>query len=144
MFCTITWLIDGIFNRISDSCSPTTVHRLESGLILSNTEYCQTAHQLLLVFTWVMNVAMSTGPHTTPFQWLYTITLTDLGGGQTLFGQLEDLLFDIVGSEFQPLQVTFKWLLIWYIGSKYTEVDEVMLTLNCTYACILTVGTLRL
>lgn len=30
--------------------------------------------------------------------------LTDLGGGQALLGQLEDLLLDIVGCELQPLQ----------------------------------------
>lgn len=32
-------------------------------------------------------------------------TLTDLRGGQTLFGQLEDLLFDIIRCELQPLKV---------------------------------------
>lgn len=32
-------------------------------------------------------------------------TLTNLGGGQTLLGQLEDLLFDVIRGEFQPLKV---------------------------------------
>lgn len=31
---------------------------------------------------------------------------TDLRGGQTLFGQLEDLLFDIIGCELQPSRNT--------------------------------------
>lgn len=35
-------------------------------------------------------------------------TLTDLRGGQTLFGQLEDLLFDIIRCELQPLEVKMK------------------------------------
>lgn len=41
------------------------------------------------------------GPALTP-------TLTDLRGGQTLLGQLEDLLFDIIRCELQPLQVKVK------------------------------------
>lgn len=32
-------------------------------------------------------------------------TLTNLGGGQTLLGQLKDLLFDVIRGEFQPLKV---------------------------------------
>ena len=34
-----------------------------------------------------------------------TEKLTNLRGGQALFGQLEDLLFDIIRCELQPLQV---------------------------------------
>lgn len=32
-------------------------------------------------------------------------TLTNLGGGQTLLGQLKDLLLDVIRGEFQPLKV---------------------------------------
>lgn len=37
-----------------------------------------------------------------------SVILTDLRGCQTLFGQLEDLLFDIIRCELQPLKVKVK------------------------------------
>lgn len=46
-------------------------------------------------------------------------TLTNLRGSQALFGQLEDLLFDIIRCELQPLQVMFKRLPNDQIGSEY-------------------------
>lgn len=57
--------------------------------------------------------------------------LTDLRGGQALLGQLEDLLFDIIGCELQPLQ------------GKATRSSRVHNLRAKSQTGILTVGTLR-
>lgn len=62
-------------------------------------------------------------------------TLTDLGRGQTLLGQFEDLLFDIIGGEFQPLEVK--------TSEKRSE-PKTREAMSPAQKGLLTVGTLRL
>lgn len=62
-----------------------------------------------------------------------SFTLTDLGGGQTLLGQFEDLLFDIIGGEFQPLEV-----------KRRRSEPRTQGGMSSTPEGLLTVGTLRL